>query len=711
VTVAGRAGIAPDAAAAVLTITALGPAATGAITVWPARASRPEAPAIRFVRGETSTTTVHVRLGTSGAVSINVAGACVRLLVDATGSFAAGTLAGPGGFTSVPRTRVFDSRRPGSRPCVSTTRRVRVAGLAGVPATAAAVALDVTTISPRSAGGLSVLPTGATSTATVVNFTGGDMRTASLVVRLGTGGTVSLRSTGGCPDVVLFVAGWYRPGPNVPGGGFVPLTPTRLLNTRATGQGPCVSGSRALRVAGVGGVPANAAAVMLNLTAVGPRSGGNLTVYPSTAPRPTTAAVSYSPARPATNSYVVPLGTAGRLNLFASVGCPHVVGEVAGYVTPPAAPPPTTTSAPVPTTATPASGPTVESFSASSSTVTAPGLVALTWAVSDPNGDPLTCTLDLNGDGTDDLTVAGCEQGGSRLAPFATAGTFTPRLRVTDGTSTPATSTASVAVTAGTTEPFDITMRNLSPLSPTVQAAFDSAAARWSGAIARGIPSQSITIPAGGCDLATEPGITGTIDDLVIDIEVHPIDGPGLTLASAGPCSPVYSDGLPRFGVMEFDSADIDALVSSGTLTAVVTHEMAHVLGLGTWWNVGRTLRAGTGTASSRFTGPLAKAAWSTLGRSGDVPLETAFGAGTNDSHWVEAVFDNELMTGIIDGVRPGNPLSELSIASLADMGYRVDLSAADAYALPGAAVRAAARSAATAAAAEPFDQARARRP
>ena len=63
--------------------------------------------------------------------------------------------------------------------------------------------------------------------------------------------------------------------------------------------------------------------------------------------------------------------------------------------------------------------------------------------------------------------------------------------------------------------------------------------------------------------------------------------------------------------------------------------------------------------------------------------MEDTGGQGTVDSHWRESVFDNELMTGFIG---PGaNPLSAITLQALADMGYSVNLSAADPYTLDAA--------------------------
>jgi Leishmanolysin len=63
------------------------------------------------------------------------------------------------------------------------------------------------------------------------------------------------------------------------------------------------------------------------------------------------------------------------------------------------------------------------------------------------------------------------------------------------------------------------------------------------------------------------------------------------------------------------------------------------------------------------------------------VPVENTGGPGTADSHWRETVFRNELMSGFI--AEPGNPLSRMTVASLGDLGYEVDLEAAEPYVLP----------------------------
>src|SRR6185503_9054120 len=122
----------------------------------------------------------------------------------------------------------------------------------------------------------------------------------------------------------------------------------------------------------------------------------------------------------------------------------------------------------------------------------------------------------------------------------------------------------------------------------------------------------------------------------------------------------------------------------------VILHEMAHVLGFGTIWtdlNLLADASPPPGT-DPHFTGAQATAAFNAVGGASymaslKVPVENTGGAGTADAHWRESVFGNELMTGFVDaGV---NPLSRVSVASMADLGYMVNLAGADPYTLaPG---------------------------
>jgi hypothetical protein len=334
-------------------------------------------------------------------------------------------------------------------------------------------------------------------------------------------------------------------------------------------------------------------------------------------------------------------------------------------------PGPTTTSAP-------GDGvPVIAAFTPSPTIAVAPALVALSWSVSDPQGTPLTCSIDGDGDGTTDVTVANCQTPGSRNVSLPSAGSYRPRLTVSDG-ALAASATTLVSVGAGSTEAFNIVIRPVAPLAAGVQATFDAAAARWSQILVRGIPDASGTIPAGTC-LTGSAAIT-TVDDLVIDVEVAPRDGPGGVLGSAGPCI-LGSDGLTRVGSMSFDSADVTALAAGGQLQDVVLHEMGHVLGIGTLWTNVAGLTSGFSGPDPRFLGARAVASWSALGRTGGVPVEADGGPGTAYGHWDETTFGNELMTGWINS--GPNPLSAVSIASLADLGYRVDLGRADAYSPP----------------------------
>ena len=228
----------------------------------------------------------------------------------------------------------------------------------------------------------------------------------------------------------------------------------------------------------------------------------------------------------------------------------------------------------------------------------------------------------------------------------------------------------------GTTSPFTITVRFAGGLTRAQQDAFAAAADRWATVIVGDLPDVV---------LDGEP-----IDDVLIVAKGADIDGVGHVLGQAHithvrPAGPEPWALLPVRGEMTFDRADLVKMEATGILGDVITHEMGHVLGIGSLW-AAKGLLVGKGTSDPAFTGPAAMAEYHKLRGSGDlvrVPVEDTGGPGTRDVHWRERTFGNELMTGFV-GHAP-NPLSRITAASLGDLGYQVDVDAADSYDLPAA--------------------------
>jgi Leishmanolysin len=237
---------------------------------------------------------------------------------------------------------------------------------------------------------------------------------------------------------------------------------------------------------------------------------------------------------------------------------------------------------------------------------------------------------------------------------------------------------------ADTDSPFTIEVWFLGGLSDTQQAAFVAAADRWVRLIVGDLPDAAIP------SLAPEGH---PVDDVLIFASGSEIDGPGdgqrNVLGQASPlllrpASAGAAAFLPALGQMAFDTFDLERMESNGILNDVITHEMGHVLGIGrTIWSR-KGLLQGADTDDPRFTGPAATAEYRALFGSDTmdgVPVENTGGPGTRNSHWREALFHNELMSSRIGS--PGNPISRVTVAGLQDIGYQVDLAAAEPYSLP----------------------------
>lgn len=226
---------------------------------------------------------------------------------------------------------------------------------------------------------------------------------------------------------------------------------------------------------------------------------------------------------------------------------------------------------------------------------------------------------------------------------------------------------------------FHIDVRIIGSVTARQQQAIDKAVARWRSALVRDIADLSFTAPARAC-FDTQPALNELIDDLLLFVQFTPIDGVGKVLGQAGPCAVRAESNLPAMGYVQLDAADLEAVEAHGALDDLVLHEFGHVLGIGVIWTQ-RQLLSGAGTDDPTFIGVAATDAWHALGgASPGVPVENTGSSGTRESHWRESVFGSELMTGYLSSA--DNPLSAMTIASLADLGYRADTGAAASFSL-----------------------------
>lgn len=265
--------------------------------------------------------------------------------VEAALSSVLASIRSPGAFVSLTPARVLDTREGvgASKAKVGPngTIALKVAGVGSVPLTdVSAVVLNVTVVNPTQQGNITVYPSDAeVPVASNLNFWPAQVVPNLVTVKLGTDGRIKLANqSSGTTDLVADVFGYYVGGTVADAGGYVPVTPSRLLDTRdATALGAVSrlgpQESRPLHVTGVGGVPAlGVAAVVLNVTEVQPTQPGNLTVYPTGSAVPVASNLNYVPGDVRPNLVTVKVSPSGYVS-FAnqSAGTTHIVVDVAGY--------------------------------------------------------------------------------------------------------------------------------------------------------------------------------------------------------------------------------------------------------------------------------------------------------------------------------------------------------------------------------------------
>jgi len=224
-----------------------------------------------------------------------------------------------------------------------TTTSFPVLGVGGIPsAGVTAVLVRVAAVAPSAATYLTVWPDQSTRPTTVstLNAAAGESISNVAVVTPGVNGSLAVYNNKGNTYLVVEVQGYFTATTGGAGGGYVPVSHTRLIDTRS-GLGTTTAtipagGSRTVTMTGAT-VPAGAVAAFVNLLVPGATGAGWLAAAP---PGTASSKAVLNYVVGATQSgAVVKLGPDGRVTFHNKGSAPiDLVVTVEGYFSPDTAP-------------------------------------------------------------------------------------------------------------------------------------------------------------------------------------------------------------------------------------------------------------------------------------------------------------------------------------------------------------------------------------
>lgn len=338
----------------------------------------------------------------------------------------------------------------------------------------------------------------------------------------------------------------------------------------------------------------------------------------------------------------------------------------------------------------------------------------VSFEVVNAGASSLEVTLELQGGGGAEVTLAGAG-GGATLEPGqrqafelavvcpAHPAEYAGQITITTNDPRNPVRTVPVTVACSDTEHNNEYQINLvfqaGEFTSEQQAIIRQAAERWQrvvvGAIANHDPNDTyirdfcfrwLTSESVEGPIAPELEGISSFEGLLVFVRTVPHqDG---ALARAGPCG--YQDRLPNFGSVMFSADQLERMTSMGWLPDVTLHELGHVLGLGTVWRQDDSELVWPGTYHCAhpshephftrvFVGATGVLEYHRLGGTAEPALEP------DCSHWHETRFGAELMTPILNTDAEGvsvNPLSDMTVGALEDLGYAVNYAEADSYSL-----------------------------
>ena len=236
-----------------------------------------------------------------------------------------GLLTGSTALRAVAPCRLLDTRTTASLVSQNSLTVV-AARRCNVPETAVAAAVTITVTGAHNAGFATIYPSQTDRpNASMLNWTPGQTRANSAYIQLNNGSFDLYSSASG--DFVVDITGYFVPAEVARAGRYIALPQARLIDTR-TGIRPVAGAITAIPLPA--GVPVDATAVVLTVTATNTAGAGFFTVSAAASPTPLASVLNVDAIDQTRAATVTVAANAAGLQIYSSLSA-HLIVDVLGY--------------------------------------------------------------------------------------------------------------------------------------------------------------------------------------------------------------------------------------------------------------------------------------------------------------------------------------------------------------------------------------------
>jgi hypothetical protein len=320
------------------------------LTAWPTGQSMPLVSTLNAQAGQPLANAALVSAGTDGAFSL-YASNDTDVIIDINGYFAPPATQSLAFYPATP-CRVVDTRTEAYGSDFGTPQMAALAtrsfpiplSYCGIPSSAQAYSVNVTVVPPSQLEYLSLWPAGESMpTVSTLDDPGGGVLANAAIVPAGASGALDVFAYN-ATDLIIDNNGYFAPPGSTGALNFYPLTPCRVVDTRAMGGagftgefGPpqmTAGSTRSFPItAGACGIPATAQAYSLNMTAAPPGPLNYITTWPTGETMPLVSTLNDLTGVVVANAAIVPAGSNGAISVY-TYSATDLIIDIDGYFAP-----------------------------------------------------------------------------------------------------------------------------------------------------------------------------------------------------------------------------------------------------------------------------------------------------------------------------------------------------------------------------------------